>query len=168
MMLCAVRSDVMGEANVEPSVMWTGARHLVKDRTLYYAGLLLPAVVEVTVQEKSTWWFLVMQAAVSYFRSMVRGGAVYIMTNQRHTVYYTGVTSDLQARVLEHRNKRYPGSFTARYNIDKLVYYEAFPLIVEAIGREKQIKKYRREKKIALIEGMNPEWVDLLEEVMGW
>ena len=94
---------------------------------------------------------------------MGKGGAVYIVTNTHHTVYYTGVTADLIARVYQHKAKEDPKSFTAKYNIHKLVYFEPFHSIEEAISREKQIKKYRREKKIALIEGMNPEWRDLDE-----
>ncbi|MEM1136411.1 MAG: GIY-YIG nuclease family protein, partial [Bacteroidota bacterium] len=71
--------------------------------------------------------------------------------------------SNLVARVHKHKTKVYPKSFTARYNIYKLVYYEGFHAIEEAIYREKQIKKYRREKKIKLIESMNPYWLDLSE-----
>lgn len=96
---------------------------------------------------------------------MVKGGAVYIMTNTHHTVFYTGVTSDLNTRVYEHKIKLYPKSFTTKYNIDRLVYFEGFHSIEEAIDREKQMKKYRREKKIALIESMNPEWLDLYENL---
>ncbi len=99
---------------------------------------------------------------------MKHGGSTYILTNRHHTVYYTGVTADLQSRILEHRNKLFPKSFTARYNIDKLVYVEVFFRIEEAIDREKQIKKYSRAKKIALIEKMNPEWKDLFEEIKEW
>jgi len=90
---------------------------------------------------------------------------VYIMTNTHHTVFYTGVTSNLITRMYQHKTKFYPRSFTARYNIHKLVYFETFHSIVEAIDREKQIKKYRREKKIALIEGMNPQWNDLYDSI---
>lgn len=97
--------------------------------------------------------------------SMEKGGAVYIMTNRHHTVFYTGVTSDLGNRIHQHKTKFYPKSFTARYNICKLVYYESFHSIEEAIFREKQIKKYRREKKINLIESINPAWVDLYENL---
>ena len=96
---------------------------------------------------------------------MIRGGAVYIMTNKHHTVFYTGVTSELIYRIQEHKDKIYPKSFTARYNICKLVYYESFHSIEEAIAREKQVKKYRREKKIKLIQGMNPNWVDLFDSL---
>lgn len=94
---------------------------------------------------------------------MGKGGAIYIMTNMHHTVYYTGVTSDLITRVHQHKTKYYPKSFTAKYNIHKLVYFEGFHCIEEAIAREKQVKKYRREKKIALIEQINPDWNDLHE-----
>jgi putative endonuclease len=89
------------------------------------------------------------------------GGYVYIMTNKNNTVLYTGVTSDLKVRVREHKEKRYPGSFTGRYNIGKLVYFERFTSIAEAIKREKQIKGGSRKKKVELINLMNPEWADI-------
>ena len=85
------------------------------------------------------------------------------MTNAYHTVFYTGVSSDLRTRIHQHKSKLYPKSFTSRYNVNKLVYYEGFYSIEEAIDREKQVKKYRREKKVVLIESMNPEWQDLFE-----
>jgi len=85
------------------------------------------------------------------------------MNNEHHTVFYTGVTSDLNSRVFEHKSKLYPNSFTAKYNINKLVYPEGFHSIEEAIDREKQVKKYRREKKVALIESINPQWTDLYD-----
>ncbi|MDT8316642.1 MAG: GIY-YIG nuclease family protein [bacterium] len=84
---------------------------------------------------------------------------VYIMTNRSRTLY-TGVTSHLEKRVYEHRNKLVPG-FTKRYNIDKLVYFETTTDVHSAIGREKQIKGWLRRKKIALIESTNPDWLDL-------
>ncbi len=99
---------------------------------------------------------------------MIKGGTIYIMTNQHHSVFYTGVTSNLPSRVQEHRTRQFPNSFTARYNINKLVYFEAFHSIEEAISREKQVKDYRREKKFRLIESMNPQWNDLFDEVMNW
>ena len=83
------------------------------------------------------------------------------MTNDNNTVFYTGVTSDLKVRVKEHKVKRYPKSFTGRYNIRKLVYFQRFTSIAEAIRREKQIKGGSRKKKIELINLMNPEWQDL-------
>ena len=84
---------------------------------------------------------------------------VYIMTNVSRTLY-TGVTNDLERRVHEHKQHLVPG-FTSRYNITMLVHYEAFTDIRDAIAREKEIKGWRREKKIALIESLNPEWHDL-------
>lgn len=96
---------------------------------------------------------------------MEKGGSIYIMTNQHNTVLYTGVTSNLSSRVYEHKTKLYPKSFTAKYNIDKLVYYEHLPSIVEAIEREKQVKKYGRRKKSILINQLNPGWKDLSESV---
>ncbi len=86
---------------------------------------------------------------------------VYILTNNRHSVLYVGVTNDLKTRLWEHVSKQSPRSFTARYNINKLVYFEAFDSIVEAIAREKFIKGKSRGWKEALIEEMNPTWNDL-------
>jgi putative endonuclease len=76
---------------------------------------------------------------------------------------YTGVTSDLEQRVFDHKTKRYKGSFTEKYNCDKLLYFEEFDEIENAIHREKQLKKYRREWKEDLINKMNPDWKDLSE-----
>jgi len=87
------------------------------------------------------------------------------MSNERRSVLYTGVTSDLTKRVLEHRLRKDPGSFTSRYNATRLVYYELATDIAAAIAREKQIKGGSRVKKVALVESMNPEWNDLAE---GW
>jgi putative endonuclease len=89
---------------------------------------------------------------------------VYILTNQRNTVLYTGVTGDLRARIHQHREKLLPG-FTKRYNVSKLVYYEGGCDAVGAIAREKQIKAGSRRKKIELINQLNPEWRDLFEEL---
>ncbi|WPR77509.1 GIY-YIG nuclease family protein [Algoriphagus sp. NG3] len=99
---------------------------------------------------------------------MQKGGAVYIMTNHRHTVLYTGVTSDLLRRVYEHRNKLNPSSFSAKYNLTKLVYFESFHSIEEAIAREKQIKGGSRKRKEDLINSLNPNWIDLWDEVKDW
>jgi putative endonuclease len=85
---------------------------------------------------------------------------VYILTNLRHTVLYTGVTNDLVRRAYEHREKLIPG-FTSRYNVTKLVFYEERIDIRASIEREKQIKAGSRAQKIALIESMNQEWKDL-------
>jgi putative endonuclease len=88
---------------------------------------------------------------------------VYIMTNARHTVLYTGVTNDLRRRVLEHRSGKGSG-FTHKYNITKLVFFECGDDIHAALTREKQIKGGSRTKKMLLVQGMNPEWNDLFDE----
>lgn len=88
-------------------------------------------------------------------------GFVYIMTNNNNSALYTGVTRDLTERVNQHKVKKHPDSFSARYNICKLVYYERFGTIGEAIKREKQIKAGSRKKKIDLINSLNPDWDDL-------
>lgn len=86
---------------------------------------------------------------------------VYIMTNQRHTVLYIGVTNSIERRSTEHRTHLDPKSFTARYNAEVLVWYEVHTSILAAIKREKQIKKWNRPWKERLINEMNPEWKDL-------
>jgi len=93
---------------------------------------------------------------------MNRQYTVYLMTNPHNTVIYTGVTSDLHKRIWQHKEKTMKG-FTAKYNVNKLVYYEAFDDPVNAIVREKQIKAGSRENKVRLIESINPEWKDLSE-----
>ena len=90
------------------------------------------------------------------------------MMNKNNRVLYTGVTSDLKRRVYEYKNQLFTHSFTSKYQLDKLVYYEGFYRIEEAIVREKAIKGGSRDGKIKLINSMNPEWKDLYEEVMGW
>lgn len=84
---------------------------------------------------------------------------VYILASTSG-VLYTGVTNDLQKRVIEHRQKLVPG-FTKRYNVTKLVYFETFGDIRVAIAREKQIKAWTRKKRVALIQSKNPSWADL-------
>jgi putative endonuclease len=91
---------------------------------------------------------------------------VYILTNFKNSVLYTGVTSDLQRRVQEHRDKQVPG-FTKRYNVWKLVYFEAGDEVLAAIEREKQIKAGSRADKLALIQTMNPKWRDLWADIQG-
>ncbi|MGH9510633.1 MAG: GIY-YIG nuclease family protein [Terriglobales bacterium] len=95
-----------------------------------------------------------------HFRS--RYYYVYILTNRSKTLY-TGVTSNLEKRMFEHKHHAYPG-FTSRYKIDRLVYFERFGDVQAAIAREKQIKGLLRIKKMALIISMNPAWKDLSEE----
>ena len=88
---------------------------------------------------------------------------VYIMTNWRNSVLYTGVTSDLGRRIYEHKNKLIKG-FTKKYKCTKLVYYEMTNDVFSAIAREKQIKCWRRDKKEYLINLQNPDWIDLSGE----
>ena len=86
---------------------------------------------------------------------------VYIMTNNCSSTLYTGVTSNLQQRVMQHRNKTF-GGFTSRYRLTRLVYVEELPTITSAISREKRIKMMSRERKMQLINNMNPDWKNLL------
>ena len=88
---------------------------------------------------------------------------IYIMANWNNKVLYVGMTNDLERRVYEHKNKRIEG-FTKKYNVTRLVYYEHTNEINSAILREKQLKKWRRDKKNNLIETLNPEWKDLSDE----
>jgi putative endonuclease len=90
---------------------------------------------------------------------------VYILSS-RSRVLYIGVTNDLIRRLYQHKHKLTPG-FTSKYSVDQLIYYEEGGSIEQAILREKQIKGWLRERKIALIESMNPEWKDLSEEWEG-
>ena len=92
----------------------------------------------------------------------MKRGYVYIMTNRSRTLYI-GVTSNLEQRAHQHKKKEVPG-FTARYNITRLAYYEEIPSISDAIAREKQLKGWRRSRKIELIESVNPQWHDLSED----
>lgn len=86
---------------------------------------------------------------------------VYIMANKPNGVIYIGVTDNIEERVKEHKLKIYPNSFTSRYNCDKLVYFEEFNNGDEALLREKQFKKWKRDWKIKCIEEMNPSWMNL-------
>lgn len=92
--------------------------------------------------------------------------AVYIMANARPTLY-VGITNNLVRRVHEHKNDINPGSFTSRYFLHRLVYYEIFSGSRDAIIREKQIKHMGRESKIALVRGVNPTFRDLYDELIG-
>lgn len=89
---------------------------------------------------------------------------VCILTTRGKAVLYTGVTNDPSRRVYEHREKLVSG-FTARYQVSKLVYHETFDEVTAAIAREKQIKAGSRARKVALIDGMNPQWRDLYEDL---
>lgn len=93
---------------------------------------------------------------------------IYILTNPNRTTLYVGVTNNLSARVIEHwQNRGRPGSFAGKYYCFNLVYYERFSSILRAIAREKEIKKWNRGKKEALIRTKNPEWNFLNEAVCG-
>jgi putative endonuclease len=94
------------------------------------------------------------------------GGWVYILASGRNGTLYTGVTADLAARMVQHRNRKGSG-FAARYDVDRLVHAEHFERIDEAIAREKAIKKWRRSWKLDLIERGNPDWSDLFDLVLG-
>ncbi len=85
---------------------------------------------------------------------------VYLLANRRDGTLYLGVTRDLARRVHEHKSKILPG-FSQKYGVDRLVWYEEYPTAVEAIEREKDIKKWRRQWKVNLIEESNPDWADL-------
>ena len=93
-------------------------------------------------------------------------GWVYFLTNKWKTVLYIGVTNNLIKRVQEHRDKIYSTSFTAKYNCEYLVYYEGYQLIQEAIAREKQLKKWHRTWKNALVDKVNVEWKDLYGDLL--
>jgi len=95
----------------------------------------------------------------------MKPGFIYIITNTYNTTLYIGVTSNLPKRILEHIEKRFENSFTSRYNLNKLVYYEQFQMIGDAIAREKQLKGGSRSAKMKLIQSMNPLWKDLFGEI---
>jgi putative endonuclease len=94
---------------------------------------------------------------------VVREYFVYVLSNNSQ-VLYIGVTNNLDDRLFEHTRDRNPKSFAARYNLDRLVYFEVFSTPIEAIAREKQLKGWSREKKKKLVRGMNPMWRNLLRE----
>jgi len=90
---------------------------------------------------------------------------VYILSNKTNSVLYTGVTKDILRRVYEHRNHLDRNSFTAKYNVTKLVYFEKTNDIKVALEREKQIKSWKRERKIAFVMESNPRMLDLYEQI---
>ena len=92
-------------------------------------------------------------------------GYFYIMTNSHNSVLYCGATTDLYKRILEHRNKLFAKSFTSRYNIEKLVYFETFTSPADAFEREKKMKGSSRKRKMDLINKINPMWKDLFENL---
>jgi putative endonuclease len=88
---------------------------------------------------------------------------VYILSNKSHSTLYTGVTSDIEQRVKQHRNHTF-GGFSAKYNLTQLLHFEEFGSMAEAIAREKQIKSWSRKRKDELISDNNPSWKDLMSE----
>ena len=94
------------------------------------------------------------------------GGWTYILTNKNHTTLYVGATADILNRMYQHKTKFYPNSFSARYNLNKLVYFETFTRIEEAFERERLLKAGNRKRKIALIEKMIPGWDDLYPQLL--
>ncbi|WP_437881240.1 GIY-YIG nuclease family protein [Pseudomonas sp. LRF_L74] len=97
---------------------------------------------------------------------MPKQSAVYILASQRNGTLYVGVTSNLSKRIWEHRNDCVEG-FTQRYGVHRLVHYEMHESMLAAVAREKQLKKWRREWKLSLIEAGNPDWQDLWEEIVS-
>ena len=95
---------------------------------------------------------------------MTRSFFVYILASRRNGTLYVGVTKDLARRMSEHKSKLVPG-FTRKYRVDKLVYFEEYPSILEARARERALKRWDRAWKLALIEEMNPQWRDLSGEL---
>lgn len=91
---------------------------------------------------------------------------IYILANKSNVTIYTGVTNDLIRRVYEHRTHADPRSFTARYDVTKLVYFEETPDIRAALEREKQIKSWSRKKKNDLVCSQNPDWTDLFDNLL--
>ncbi len=89
---------------------------------------------------------------------------VYIMSNKSHRLY-VGQTTDLRSRVMQHRDKSYPSGFTARYNFDRLVYFEVLESERAAVAREHQLKGWRRARKVALVQAKNPNWLDLTPQL---
>ena len=96
---------------------------------------------------------------------MEKKAYIYILTNSNNSVLYIGVTSNIAKRIAEHKNHTYKG-FSDKYNCTKLVYFEDFSNIKDAIKREKQLKKYYRKQKLELIETFNPEWNDLYYDII--
>ena len=95
---------------------------------------------------------------------MQKQPAVYLLSNKPNGTFYIGVTSDLPKRIWEHKNKVVKG-FSEKYNLTKLVYFELYEDMAQAITREKQLKAGSRSTKIELIESLNPHWVDLFQDI---
>ena len=90
---------------------------------------------------------------------------VYIITNKPKGILYIGMTNNLKRRIYQHKNKVHPSTFSARYNLEKLVYFQSFEIEKDAKLKEKQMKKWNRDWKIELIEKTNPNWIDLFNDL---
>ena len=115
-----------------------------------------------------TWGFSFDDTGVGEFRAGGRRMSyyVYILASGRHGTLYVGVTNSLESRVTQHKSKQIAG-FTKRYGVDRLVWWRAYGEITEAIHFEKQLKRWRREWKVRLIEETNPDWRDLYSDICG-
>jgi len=128
---------------------------------------LQQSVITVRREESSnpTTFDLKLKENILFLVIMVRGGWIYMLTNKNNTVLYIGVTSIIYRRYYEHVHRVDPKSFSARYNLHKLVYFEKFESIEEAIIREKKLKNTTRADKENLINIKNPEWLDMSGEL---
>ena len=133
------------------------SRNARKNR--YSASHTVLSTKSVQNDDKSVIFFIIC-------KMIQQGGCVYIMTNKMHTALYVGVSSDITGRVWQHKNKFYPNSFTAKYNCNKLVYYCFYPRIEEAIAVEDAIKGGNRKSKINLVNSINPQWLDLYDDLI--
>ena len=113
-------------------------------------------------------WIIVEICFFCYSMHLMKsGGCVYIMTNKRNGTLYIGSTSDVIGRVFEHKTKVYPKSFTAKHNLNKLVYVEWYDSLENMVARERQLKEWNRNWKIRLIIKQNPNWKDLYDDILA-
>jgi len=106
------------------------------------------------------------ESRICYLETIMIAYYVYILASSKYGTLYIGVTSSLAKRVWEHKQKLHKGSFTSKYNVNMLVYFECSNDVYVALNREKRLKRYKREWKIALIEEKNPEWRNLYEDII--
>ena len=125
----------------------------------------MPAQAGIYLLFKICFYHLILYNAAMNTANNITPFTTYILTNYKKSVLYIGVTNDLKRRVAEHKSQFDPCAFTARYNVNRLVYFENFQSVNEAIAREKQLKHWNREWKERLINTTNPNWEDLFEDV---
>ena len=106
------------------------------------------------------------ESIINYYNTNMKIYYVYILASGKNGTLYAGVTSNLEERVWQHKEKVLPNCFTAKYGVDKLVYFEYSNDVFTALNREKSLKRYKRQWKIDLIQEMNPEWRDLYEDLV--